>query len=367
MSIRKSVYRVWFALFTLVVCLSSSAFAQFGASLSGTVADSTGAVVPGASVVLVNTATHQTRTATSSSSGAYTFGELPPGTYDLTATAATFKKTSLSGLAVAAETPRNVDITLSTGGDSETVNVNADAVPVLQTSDASIGSTIDSEAVQRLPSVGANPYELLRTAPGVIGDGARAGNGTAVFLPNGAGPGGSSRGIFQTENQTQISADGQRVADNTYSIDGVSVDSLDHGGSAVVTPNQEAVGQITVLSTSYDAADGRNSGAQIKVVTKSGTNQLHGSAMFLYDEPGLNAYAKWGGPDGQTALRTPTKQRIYSGSIGGPFVKDKLFGFASYSGFGLGANTTVSQYVETTQYRSLVTAQRPGGIAATIL
>ena len=72
-----------------------------------------------------------------------------------------------------------------------------------------VGSAlIDSEAIQRLPAVGANPYELLRTAPGIVGDGARAGNGNAVFLPNGSGPGGSSRGIFQTENQTQISADG---------------------------------------------------------------------------------------------------------------------------------------------------------------
>lgn len=356
-----------FTLLALAVCLSSYGFAQFRASLSGTVQDPSGAVIPNASVTLVDTATRQTRTTTSSASGTYSFAELAPGTYDLTATASNFKKASITNLTVAAETPRNTDIILSIGSGSEIVNVNADTLPALQTADASIGSTIDSEAVQRLPTVGANPYELLRTAPGVIGDGARAGNGNAVFLPNGAGPGGSSRGIFQTENQTQISANGQRIADNTYLIDGVSVDSLDHGGSAVVTPNQEAVGQITVLSTSYDAADGRNSGAQIKVVTKSGTNQLHGSAFFLYDEPGLNAYAKYGGPDGQKALRTPTKQRTYSGSIGGPLVKDKLFAFVSYSGFGLGANTVVSQYVETPQYRSLVVAQRPGSIAGQIL
>ena len=367
MNIGKSSPSIGLAVVALILLLSSSAVAQFGASLSGTVKDSSGAVVPGATVVIVDTATRQTRTVTTSSSGTYSFGELPPGSYDITATAPAFKKFSLTSLAVAAETPRNVDISLSPGGDTETVNVNADELPVLQTSDASIGSTIDSETIQRLPAVGSNPYELLRTAPGVIGDGARAGNGNAVFLPNGNGPGGSSRGIFQTENQTQISANGQRVSNNTYSIDGVSVDSLDHGGSAVVTPNQEAVGQITLLSTSYDAADGRNSGAQIKVVTKSGTNQLHGSAFFLYDEPGLNAYAKYGGPDGQKALRSPTKQRTYSGSIGGPLVKNKLFGFASYSGFGLGADTVVSQYVETSQYRALVIAQRPGSIAATIL
>ena len=79
------------------------------------------------------------------------------------------------------------------------------------------------------------------------------------------------------------------MADNNYMIDGVSVNSLTHGGSAVVTPNQEAVGQMTIVSTSYDASLGRNTGAQIQVVTKAGTNSLHGSAFFLYDEPGLTS------------------------------------------------------------------------------
>src|ERR1035438_1742290 len=165
--------------------------------------------------------------------------------------------------------------------------------PLLPSSDASIGTTIDSAEITRLPTFGSDPYELLRTAPGITGDGARAGNGNAVFLPNAAGPGGSNSGIFQTENQVQIVADGQRQADNNFMLDGVSVNSLSHGGSAVVTPNVEAVGQMTVISTSYDAVDGRNSGAQIKVVTKSGSNQFHGTGFLQYDEPGLNAYARW--------------------------------------------------------------------------
>src|ERR1035438_6763781 len=159
--------------------------------------------------------------------------------------------------------------------------------PLLQSSDASIGTTIDSAEIDRLPIFGSDPRASSRTAPGISGDGARSGSGNAVFLPNGAGPGGSNSGVFQTENQVQISADGQRVADNNYMIDGVSVNSLTHGGAAVVTPNEEAVGQMTVVSTSYDASDGRNSGAQVKVVTKSGTNSMHGGGVFLYDEPGL--------------------------------------------------------------------------------
>ena len=131
--------------------------------------------------------------------------------------------------------------------------------------------------MERLPSFGADPYELLRTAPGISGDSARSGSGEAIFLPNGAGPGQSNSGIYQTENQVQISAAGQPVQFNSYLIDGVSVNSLGRGGAAVVTPNIESVSAITVISTSFDAEDGRNSGAQVKTVTKSGSNDFHGS------------------------------------------------------------------------------------------
>ncbi|GGG68376.1 TonB-dependent receptor [Edaphobacter dinghuensis] len=367
MTARYSRFLMRFALIALALCLSAQAHAQFNANLSGTVQDSTGAIIPNATVTLTNPATHQSQKTTTSDSGVYHFSELPPAHYTLAVTATGFKASTFDDVALAAETPRNLNVTLSTGDVSETVTVNANQVSALQNADASIGSTISTEAIQRLPIIGGNPYELLRTSPGITGDGARAGNGNAVFLPNGGGPGGSSRGIFQTENQTQISANGQPVADNTYSVDGVTVDSLTHGGSAVVTPNQEAIGQITTLSTSYDAADGRNSGAQIKVVTKSGTNDLHGSLYFLYDEPGLNAFAKYGGPDGQLPLRVETKQRTYDASLGGPIIKNKLFGFASYAGFSYGGNTTISQYVETPQYRSLIPTIRPGGITTSIL
>jgi Carboxypeptidase regulatory-like domain/TonB dependent receptor len=348
-----------------VVALPS--YAQFSASLSGTVQDSTGAIVPGATVRLTNNSTQQVKSATSGAGGDYRFSELAPGSYQLVVTAPGFQGTTLANLTLAAETPRDVPVTLKTGEVSQTVTVNGDQIASLQTADASIGTTIDGDAVERLPVVGGNPYELLRTAPGIVGDGARAGNGTAIFLPNGAGPGGSSRGIFQTENQTQISADGQRVADNTYSIDGVTVDSLSHGGAAVVTPNQEAIGQITILSTSYDAGDGRNSGAQIKVVTKSGTNQLHGSAFVLYDEPGLNAFARYGGPNGQIPVKGSTKQRTYDASIGGPLLRDKLFGFASFAGFGLAGTTYASQYIETPDYDAAVIKQRAGGVSERII
>src|SRR5690606_30847206 len=123
----------------------------------------------------------------------------------------------------------------------------------------------------------------------------RSGQGGSVGLPNTTGPGGSNASIFQTENQVPISANGQRLSNNNFQIDGVSVNSLGWGGSAVVTPNQESVKQMTVRANTYSAEYGRNSGAQIEVVSQNGTNQFHGSAFFKYNDPGLNAFNRYGG------------------------------------------------------------------------
>ena len=303
--------------------------AQFGASLAGTVLDPTGASIPQATVTLINPATEVTQISTTNETGAYHFNELAPGHYTLQVAAPGFKSNNITDLALAAETPRSLNVTLQPGGATESVQVNGDLVPLLQTSDASIGTTINSEEIQRLPTFGADPYELVRIAPGITGDGARSGTGQAVYLPNGGGPGGSNSGIFQTENQVQIAAAGQRQADNNFMVDGVSVNSLTHGGSAVVSPSEEAVGAMTVISTSYDASDGRNSGAQIKIVTKSGSEDIHGSMFGLYDEAGLNTANKWGGPSGALPVVVHNNQRSWAASLGGPVVRKRLFYFVS--------------------------------------
>ncbi len=349
-----------------LLLFTQTARAQFNAQLSGTVTDTTGAVVSGAAVKLTNDATQVVHNATTGGEGAYSFHELPPGTYSLEVTAKGFKGSTLSGVSIVAESPRNVDVKLEVGGSGETVTVNGSSVPALQTSDATISGTVDSETLQRVPAYGRDPYELLRTAPGITGDSARSGTGQGVFLPNGAGPGQSNSGIFQTENQIQISADGQRVADNNYLLDGVSVNSLGFGGAAVVTPNIEAVDQITVVSTSFSAQDGRNSGAQIKTVTKSGSNQFHGGGVFTYDQPGLNAYNKYGGPLGQEPVRVALQQRDWAASLGGPILKDKLFFFLSYEGYSSKNASFPSQYIETPQFRQFIASDRSGSIADSI-
>src|SRR5579875_1031064 len=154
----------WTGAFALV-CAASAAHAQFNASLNGTVQDPTQAAIPNATITLINNGTQAKQTVTSGADGAFAFSELAPGDYTVQVTAAGFAKNTTSNVTVAAESPRSLTVTMQTGAETQTVNVNADTVPVLQTTDPSIGRTIDGEEVTRLPVFGADPYELLRTAP----------------------------------------------------------------------------------------------------------------------------------------------------------------------------------------------------------
>ena len=359
-------------LLLIPVCLfTPAAHAQFNASLSGTVQDPSGGVVPGATVTLVNTATKEQKTATTGASGFYRFGELGPGHYGMTVNAKGFQQQSFPDVALAAETPRDLNVTLSLGQSSETVTVDASRA-LLPSGDATVSSTISTQEITQLPVFGGDPYELLRTSVGVTGDGARAGSGGAVSLPNNTSQNQSNYGIFQTENQIQISAAGQRVTSNTYAIDGVTVDSLLHGGAAIITPNTESVGQITVVTSNFDASLGWNVGAHTETVTKSGSNDIHGTMLFQYDEPGLNAFQPYGGPTVTAGVFAPpikdeNKQRLWAASLGGPIKKNKLFWFGSYEGAKSSSQSFSEQYVPTPQFYSGLAAARPNGLVASTL
>ncbi len=364
-------------LISLVMLLSTAAPAQYGAGLQGTVQDKSGAVVANATVTATENGTGVDHTTTTNSSGFYRISELPPGTYTVTVQAQGFKKSSNPGVEVQAELLRGLDVALELGQAQETVNVT-ETTEVLKTEDATISGTLTAQEVESLPALNRDPYELLRLAPGIFGDGARFGDGRSAGFPNGAGavsgsagPGGSNTAIFQIENQQPISAMGQRITSNDYLVDGVSVNSLEWGGAAVITPSIESVQEQTVLSNDYDASDGRSSGAHIKTVTKSGTNALHGGGLFLYHDPNFNAYNKFSGYSTGTGFTPPVRDddniRQFAGTIGGPIIKDKLFFFFNYEGARASNTTFENNWVETPQYDALLIADRPGTPVATIL
>ena len=354
------------------VCLLSlfvlvfPAAAQFNAALQGTVMDAKGGVVPGAKVMATHQGTGASHETVSSAEGFYRLAGLAPGKYTVSVTKDGFKTLS-ADVDVAAETVRGFDANLVVGAVAEKVTVSAGAL-ALQTETANIGTTISAEEISRLPQIGRDPYELLRLAPGVFGDGARASNGSAANLPNSGGPGGSNTSIFQVENQVQVTANGQRNSGNNFTIDGTSVNSLTWGGAAILTPNQESVQEMTVVANSYSAEDGRNTGAQVKIVTKSGSNDLHGSAFFKYDGPGLNSESKWGGPDGQAPLKVRTNLKQFGGSIGGPILKEKMFFFFSYEGNRASdAQYSKAQYVETAALQQWMAANRTGTVVGDLV
>lgn len=344
----------------LLAMLSFVANGQFRAGVQGVVTDNSGSVVPGAAVTLTNKETNQSQATVSSEGGFYRFTGLAPGLYSISAEKQDFKKGVVNDVKVDAEVTSGVDITLEAGVISETVTVQDDGAQ-LPTEDANVRKTITTAEILRLPQAGRDPYELARLTPGVFGAGARGSGGASVGLPNTTGPGGSNSSIFQTENQVPISANGQRVSANNFQIDGVSVNSQSWGGAALITPSQESVKEVQVSSSTYSAEDGRNSGAVIKVVSKNGTNDLHGSAFFRYTGPELNAFNKFG-----TGTKVLNKFRSFGGSIGGPIWKDKLFFFFTYEGGRSKNATPENAWIETPQFRQLVRTLRPNGVTAAI-
>jgi len=359
----------------LILCFALIANAQFKAALQGTVTDSSGASVVGATVILINVETNKEAQTITSDDGFYRFNGLAPGNYKLTVSQTSFKQSVTESITIDAENLQGLDIRLEAGGVSEIVTVTGET-ETLRTEDANIDNTLSTKEVLRLPQVGRDPYELARLTPGIFGDGPRGGNGGSSGFPNSTGPGGSNSSIFQTENQVPISANGQRVEANNFQIDGVSVNSQTNGGGAIITPSQESVKEVTISSSTYSAEDGRNSGAVVKVVSQNGTNDYHGSAFFKYNDPGLNSFNRFPG----RVERVNQRLRQFGGSIGGrlpffnfgeggPFAtsgKDKLFFFFAYEGLRNRTNSTTDAFVETAQYRQLVRTLRPNGVTAQV-
>ena len=353
-----------------LLSLNNRAVAQFGASIEGTVQDKSGAVVSGATVTVTNQNTGAAQATQSNAGGFYRISGLTPGQYTVAVEGANFKKSTTNNVTVEAERVRGLDVTLELGQAQETITVT-EQNQALQTEDANVAGQLTASEVEKLPAINRDPYELLRLSPGVMGDGARYGDGRSVGFPNGpganngsAGPGGSNTAIFQVENQQPISANGQRITSNDYLVDGVSVNSLQWGGAAVITPSIESVQEITVLANDYDASDGRSSGAHIKTITKTGTNDFHGGAVFQYHSPGLNAYNKFSGYNPGEGFTPPVRDddvfRQFAGTLGGPIIHDKLFFFVNYEGLRASNTTFENQWVETSQLDALILADRGG-------
>ncbi|MDE3201468.1 MAG: TonB-dependent receptor [Acidobacteriota bacterium] len=328
---RIAFHGAWFlAILTLIVLFALPAQAQYGASLQGTVTDTTGAVIPGATITMVDQETNRTLTATSDPAGVFTINHLAPSKYTITITRDGFKKKVLSNVSLLAEQANNLTVQLEVGAAAETVTVNAATTPVIDTETGNVGGTISQNDLAKMPVFGRDPFQLIQLAPGMFGDGSQGGNGGTNSLPGNQGPGGpsNSSGPYSTENRPQVSGNGGRPDTNGITIDGVQTTSVTWGSAAIVTPNPDTIKEMKVVANPYDASNGRFSGAQIQIISQNGTNQFHGTGLFKLDRPGLNAYQRWS-PD-NNPVRDDAQYNEFGGTVGGPIWKNKIFFFFGY-------------------------------------
>ncbi len=341
----------WAAPMTLALA-AGTAHAQFRASIQGTVTDTTGAVVPNATVTLIDQATNKTLTATSSADGIYNFNALPADHFKLTATAAGFQAKVIQDLTIIPEQANSVNVQLALGTASTTVDVSGDTVSAVDTQTANIGGTITSNDIQHLPSFNRDVFTLTQLVPGAISDGAQAGGGGVYNQPGNQGPGGSGNGgSSPTENGPQANANGQQYGTNGISIDGISTVSAVWGGTTIITPTEDSIDNVRIVTNDYDAENGRFSGAQTMVTSKSGTNQLHGSAFIAIHRPGLNAYQRR--VPGADPLRDTQRFNQYGGSLGGPIWKNKVFAFFAYESSPNSSTSTAIGWYETPAFQAL--------------
>ena len=309
----------WIALFLSVLFAAGSLFAQSSsASLQGTVTDQSGSAIPGATVVLVDAESKTERSTTTGTRGEYRLLGLPPGTYSLKVTAKSFARYEQTALHLLVNTPATANIELKVGAVNESVTVTSEA-PALNMVDASIGNSFDQTQVRQIPIEGRNVPDLLSLQAGVAYTGNR---------PD----------IDKNQDTRSGSVNGARSDQSNISLDGVDVNDQSNGYAftSVLPVTLDSVQEFRVTTTNYNADQGEGSGAQVSLVTKSGSNNFHGS-LYEYHRNTLtsaNDYFVKGAEirNGQPNVPDKLIRNIFGASVGGPIQKDRLYFFLNYEG-----------------------------------
>src|SRR6266446_7943587 len=288
-------------------------------ALKGTVTDPSGSVVPGVAIKVTSNETGQSRTAITQGNGTYLVPLLPLGEYRLETSAKGFKSETFQNLPIHVTETALLDIHLQVGAIAETVTVN-DAPELVQTNSSALGSVTDQRMVETLPLVTRNYTQILGLSPGVSGEvnnSASIGRGDSSQA---AGTGGYSTG-------------GNTTNDNNFQMNGTEVNDLIGEGSisgGIPVPNPDSIQEFKVQTGQYAASYGRNAGANVDVVTKSGTNAFHGDVWEYFRNTALNANDYFLKQQGQP--RGVLNQNQFGFTLGGPVKKDKVMFFVSYQG-----------------------------------
>ena len=302
------------ALSLCLIC-STMMFAQgTGGRILGRVADPSGAVLAGVKVTLTNEATGVSNESTTNGAGDYGFPQVPVGTYTLSFDLAGFKTNVRKGIVVDLNQVITLNSSLQIGETKETVEVTSEA-PLVDTSSTQLGAVMDARQVANLPLNTRDTYQLLQLQPGVMST-----------------VGSSNTLVYGSDNSGAVSVNGGRGRANNFSVNGGDANDL-FVNLPTVQPSPDSIQEFRVLTNTFDAEYGRNSGSVVNVVTKSGTNDWHGSTYEFFRNKVLNAdeYCLTAA-DGLPCGKPQFNQNQFGGTFGGPIKKERTFFFASYEG-----------------------------------
>lgn len=310
------------SLLAFALCATLLAQSSGTGAISGVVTDTSGAVVPDVQITITNQQTGDTRNLRSSSTGSFTASSLAPGKYRVEASKSGFRTLTVSQLPVDVANIVPLNMKLEVGAASQTVNVEANAEQ-LQLETASLGRVTTGELVQTLPLVTRNYTEIIGLNPGVNTDVTNAGT-----LGRGDGGNPTNSGA-----QGGVSAAGSSLMDNNFQLNGITVNDFQQSGQfsgGIPIPNPDTIQEFKVQTAAYDASAGRDAGANVNVVTRTGQNAFHGTLFeFLRNEDmNANDYFRKQAKQGRAELR----QNQFGFTLGGRIIRDKLFFFSSYQG-----------------------------------
>jgi hypothetical protein len=305
---------------TMSVLLASHAYAQTsGATLSGTVTDQSGGVVPQAAVSIKNVATGIERANTSNAAGFYSVPNLLPGTYEVRASAKGFSTELQTGINLTVGEQQVLNFALHVGQISQTVEVSTEA-PTVELASSTISAVVNSTTVRELPLNGRSWTDLAALQPGVTS--------IQTLADFTAGPDRGKRGFGN-----QVTIAGARPQQNNYRLDGVTINDFSNGAPGSVLGGDlgvDAIEEFSVLTSNYSSEYGRTSGGVVNAITRSGTNQFHGSVYEFLRNDALDAANFFENAGG--IKKASFRQNQFGVSAGGPIRKDKLFVFGDYEG-----------------------------------
>src|SRR6266536_1029382 len=325
--------------------------AQFTSVLEGRITDPSNAPIPKAEVTVEHAGTGVKRVVRTSELGYYRIASLPPGAFTVRVSAQGFDTSVYENVLLEGDQTKTFNIQMKVGASTTQVTVTGE-VPLVETGEAKISGHIEQKQVSQLPLVGRNFMTLVVLTPGVTG--LTSGGGQAYAQATGD--------VFSAEYGVNLNANGQRAESNNFSVDNASVNGSPRGGVSNFSPSADAVQELRVSVNNFSAESGRNSSASVNVITKSGTNNFHGTAGWYHTNNRLTARNFIFQP------KVPVFRRNEgNGTFGGPIRKNKLFFFAAVDALRSGVGSGFAASAISPEFASIIQQRYPNNISAKLV